>query len=260
MHLLKLKLFTMSWIDSHCHLDFLPDPPNAMARAEENDIRHWVLPGTDPNQWQRVQQRFDRDPRVQLAFGHHPWYLPKGPLDLGGLKRHLDGCPTAVAIGETGLDFFDGRPPRPPPEQQEDWFNDHLALAAERDLPVIVHSVKAHDRVLYHLKRYPKVTGVIHAFLGPYEQAMAFVDKGWKLGCGSLILKSPKTRDAFARIPAESLVLETDAPDMRPVHPEHSVPLLDLLQIAEAVADVREISLEQLKAVTSANVRSLFGF
>lgn len=248
----------MPWIDSHCHLDFLPDPPNAMTRAEENGISHWVLPGTEPNQWRRAQQRFDRDARVSLAFGHHPWYLPESPADLEGLTRHLDGCPSAVAIGETGLDFYQGKPPRPPAERQEEWFESHLALASDLGLPVIVHSVKAHDRVLYYLKRYPDVRGVIHAFLGPYEQAMAFVDKGWKLGCGSLILKSAKTKDAFARLPAEGLLLETDAPDMRPVHPHHSVPLLDLLQTSEEVASARGISLEELMKLTESNARSLF--
>lgn len=250
----------MPWIDSHCHLDFLPDPPNAMVRAEENAIRHWVLPGTEPNQWLRAQRRFDRDPRVHLAFGHHPWYLPDQAADVGGLGRQLDECPNAVAIGETGLDFYNGRPRRPPAAHQEAWFAEHLRLAGERDLPVIIHAVKAHDRILHYLKQYPNVTGVVHAFSGPYEQAMAYVDKGWRLGCGSLILKSAKTRDAFARIPIEHLLLETDAPDMRPAAPVHAIPLLDLLQIADCLADARGMTDDDLMVQTSANARALFGF
>ncbi|GGX46137.1 TatD family hydrolase [Saccharospirillum salsuginis] len=249
----------MPWIDSHCHLDYLPDPPNAMARAEENDIRHWILPGTDPSQWQRTQHRFERDPRVHLAFGHHPWFLPEHDAEMGVLSRQLDDSTTVVAIGETGLDYYNGQPKRPPADHQEAWFEQHLRLAQDRNLPVIIHAVKAHDRVLHYLKQYPRVTGVIHAFSGPYEQAMAYIDKGWRLGCGSLILKSGKTRDAFARIPADRLLLETDAPDMRPKHPVHTIPLLDLLQTADDLAEARGVTTADLMAQTSANTRTLFG-
>jgi len=248
----------MSWIDSHCHLDYLPDPPNAMARAEENDIHHWILPGTDPSQWQRVRHRFERDRRVHLAIGHHPWFLPKHDPDMGVLSRQLDGSATVVAIGETGLDFYDGQPKRPLADHQEAWFEQHLRLAQERHLPVIIHAVKAHDRILHYLKQYPKVTGVIHAFSGPYEQAMAYVDKGWRLGCGSLILKSRKTRDAFARIPIEHVLMETDAPDMRPTDPVHSIPLLDLLQTADELADARSITTTELMTRTHANTCAVF--
>lgn len=248
----------MSWIDSHCHLDFLSDPANAMARAEDHGIRHWVLPGTDPNQWVRARERFERDRRVHLAFGHHPWYLPEHEPDMRGLRRQLEDASSVVALGETGLDFHNGPPKRPPADHQEAWFEAQLRVAQDRGLPVIVHSVKAHDRVLHYLKQFPDVTGVIHAFSGSYEQAMAYVDKGWYLGCGSLILKSGKTRDAFARIPLDHLMLETDAPDMRPRHPIHSNPLLDVLQTVDTLIEARGVDVDTLESRTNANTQALF--
>ncbi|WP_108126448.1 TatD family hydrolase [Saccharospirillum mangrovi] len=245
------------WIDAHCHPDGLADPDAALAEAEAAGIGHWILPGTEPQQWRNAGQRFESDPRIHLAVGHHPWFLPVTEPDVSELESELDRRPHWVALGEIGLDFHIASNAAER-QHQEDWFTAQLAVAAERQLPVIVHSVKAHDRVLSLLKRFPQVRGVIHAFLGPYEQALAFIDKGWCLGCGSLILKSPKTRDAFARLPADAILLETDAPDMRPHPALYANPLLDLLQTAEQLAQSRGVSLDQLKAQTATNVRRLF--
>lgn len=250
----------MSWVDSHCHLDFLADPPGDMARAQATGISRWLLPGTDPNQWYRIRQRFRNDPRVRLAFGYHPWYLPAHSPDTHSLELTLDDYPDTAAIGETGLDFYPGKPSRPPADHQEAWFESHLKLARERDMPVIVHSVKAHDRILHYLKQYPEVRGVIHAFSGPYEQAMAYIDKGWSLGCGSLILKSKKTLDAFTRIPLEQVLLETDAPDMRPPKPTNENPLIDLHQISKRLASERRVDGEALREQTTRNASVLLGF
>lgn len=248
----------MTWIDAHCHPDALTDPDGAMKEAQAAGIGQWILPGTEPQQWRAAGQRFSSDPRIRLAFGHHPWFLPPTEPDLTSLQAMLSACPQCIALGEIGLDFHSGNKSKASPELQQRWFEAQLALASEYQLPVIVHAVKAHDRVLALLKHYPDVRGVVHAFLGPYQQAMAYLDKGWYLGCGSLILKSAKTRDAFARIPAEHILLETDAPDMRPVQPDHDNPLLDLLQTADCLAQARAQSVAALMEQTSANVRRLF--
>lgn len=247
------------WIDAHCHPDGLADPDAALDQAEAAGIGHWLLPGTEPQQWRLAGQRFASDPRLRFALGHHPWFLPTTQPDLSELESELNRRPQTVAVGEIGLDFH--RANRDPERRhQEAWFVAQLALAAERQLPVVVHSVKAHDRVLSALKRFPQLRGVVHAYLGPYEQAMAFVDKGWYLGCGSLILKSAKTLDAFARLPADAILLETDAPDMRPLQAEHDNPLLDLLQTAQKLALVRGESMDHLKTQTATNARQLFQF
>lgn len=246
----------MRWIDSHCHLDFLSQPDKALAQALEAGIDHWLLPGTDPIQWQYASKTFGHLNHVSLAFGHHPWFLPASELDLSDLKVALKNG--VIAVGEVGLDFYPSRTERPSPDVQELWFDAQLKLAYEHDLPVIIHSVKAHDRILHYLKHYPDVRGVVHAFLGNYTQAMAFIDKGFLLGCGSLIAKSPKTLDAFSRIPLEHLLLETDAPDMRWPKPHADNPLLDVLSTAERLASARNIELEALAQATRDNARRLF--
>ncbi|WP_108164493.1 TatD family hydrolase [Saccharospirillum sp. MSK14-1] len=248
----------MTWIDAHCHPDALSDPDGAFSEAQAAGIGQWILPGTEPQQWRAAGQRFSSDSRIRLAFGHHPWFLPNSEPDLSALQAMLSDYPPCIALGEIGLDFHQGKTPKAAPELQERWFEAQLAMAAEHRLPVIVHAVKAHDRVLALLKHYPDVRGVVHAFLGPYQQARAYLDKGWYLGCGSLILKSAKTREAFAQMPVDRILLETDAPDMRPMQPQHTNPLLDLLQTADCLAQARSISLAILMAHTSANVRQLF--
>lgn len=247
------------WIDAHCHPDGLADPEAALDQAEAAGIGHWLLPGTEPQQWRQAGQRFASDPRLRFALGHHPWFLAATEPDLSELESELNQRSETLAVGEIGLDFHRASGERER-RHQEAWFAAQMALAAERQLPVIVHSVKAHDRVLSALKRLPQVRGVVHAFVGPYEQAMAFVDKGWCLGCGSLIAKSPKTLDAFSRLPADAIVLETDAPDMRLAQAEHDNPLLDLLLTAHTLAQARGEPLEQLMTQTTTNVRQLFQF
>lgn len=248
----------MSWIDAHCHPDSLADPEAALAEAEAAGVGHWILPGTEPSQWHQAGQRFSSDDRIRFAFGHHPWFLPETAPDLSALRNQLTQSSKVVALGEIGLDFFPADAARAQPAHQQDWFEAQLALAAEWKLPVIVHAVRSHDRILAALKRYPEVRGMVHAFLGPYEQARAYLDKGWYLSAGSLIFKSPKTLDAFARMPRDRLILETDAPDMRPVQAQQPNPLLDLLLVAERVAQVRGESLEVLRQQTRANVLDLF--
>lgn len=246
----------MSLFDSHCHLDFLGQPETMLAEALKAGIGHWLLPGTEPQQWQQAKEAFAQHDHVSLATGHHPWFLPNATPDLSHLEQSLEVG--IVAVGEVGLDFYSGSAVRPTSDIQESWFEAQLQLAIERDLPVIIHSVKAHDRVLHFLKRHPRSRGVIHAFLGNYDQAMAFVNKGFLLGCGSLIAKSPKTLNAFSRLPLSAILLETDAPDMRWPQPNAENPLLDMLPTVERLASARNISLEYLAEHTSANAQRLF--
>ncbi|MCH8529795.1 MAG: TatD family hydrolase [Saccharospirillum sp.] len=246
----------MTWLDSHCHLDFLSQPDAALAQARKAGIGHWLIPGTEPGQWQLARKTFGQLNHVSLAFGHHPWFLPTSDTDLIDLEQSLNNG--VVAVGEIGLDFYPSRTARPSFDVQERWFDAQLKLACEHDLPVIIHSVKAHHRIQHYLKRYPQARGVVHAFLGNHSQAMAFVEKGFLLGCGSLIAKSPKTLDAFSRIPLENILLETDAPDMRWPQPNADNPLLDLLRTADQLAAARNLDVAQLATVTSANSRRLF--
>lgn len=260
----------MAGFDSHCHLDFLDDPGHCMASAQSAGLDHWLVPGTGPDQWQQAHRQFSEDPRVSLAAGHHPWFLPEKPADTRTLVSWLDRHSDCVTIGEIGLDFFKHHPESPSAQHQFDWFLAQLAIARDRNLPVIIHSVKAHDRILQGLKRFPSVVGVVHGFVGPYVQAMAYVDRGFYLGAGSVIFQSAKTLDALARIPAERVLVETDAPDQRiavqHLSGSHSFqpegldnPLLDWPSTVSRLAEARGLKPEVFQEQVSQNATVLFG-
>jgi TatD DNase family protein len=134
-----------------------------------------------------------------------------------------------------------------------------LAVANERQLPVIIHSVKAHDRILQGLKQSSDIRGVVHGFVGPYEQAMAYIDRGLYLGAGSVVFRSAKTLDSFARIPADRLLIETDTPDQRIPDNQRANALLDWLRILERIADARRIGARDLADRVLSNANALFG-
>jgi TatD DNase family protein len=249
----------MNGFDSHCHLDFIDNASDLMADARKAGVSQWLVPGTEPEQWQQAHQMFCEDPRVKLGVGHHPWFLPESQPDTDQLNTWLDNHVDCIALGEIGLDFYRHNPRSSAADHQRDWFLAQLAVATERQLPVIIHSVKAHDRILQGLKHAKEVTGVVHGFVGPYEQAMAYIDRGLYLGAGSVVFRSAKTLDAFARIPADRLLIETDAPDQRIPDNQRANALLDWLRILERIADARRIGARDLADRVLSNANALFG-
>ena len=160
-----------------------------------------------------------------------------------------------VAVGEIGLDFYDKRLNR---EKQQAYFAKQLIIAKRHHLPVVVHCRKAHDECLRELAKIGPIGGIIHAFNGSLQQARRYIDLGFLLGFGGMLTfsRSTKLRDLVDKLPLSALVLETDAPDMTVVQhkgernsPEY-IPL-----IAEAVAEIKGVSVEHVAAATTENFR-----
>ena len=205
------------YIDSHCHLDFEcfdTDRSQVLAACLQEGVECIVVPGTQPSGWQKQFRLADDFPMLKLGLGIHPYFLSE--LDESALDqleetvvRHRNAL---VAIGETGLD----RVIDIDLEKQALFFRRQLAIAAQMNLPVIIHSRKAHDLVRKHLRDFAIHSGVVHGFAGSYEDARAFCEQGLYIGVGGVITydRAKKTRRCIARLPLESLVLETDAPDM----------------------------------------------
>ena len=153
------------------------------------------------------------------ALGIHPLFTPRAQeADLAGLEQHLHthrDDPRLVAVGEIGLDYFvkglDG--PR-----QEFFYVEQLRLARRLGPPVILHVRRSADRLLKHLREVPVCGGIAHAFNGSLQQAQAFIALGFKLGFGGAVTydRALQLRRLAAELPMESLVLETDAPDIPP--------------------------------------------
>lgn len=200
-------------IDSHCHLDdprFDGDRDAVVARARAAGVARGVVPGVRASTWARAQA-LAHTYGWGYALGTHPWYAaaePALPDDLGG----------AVAIGECGLDGRTGGPLA----AQEPVLEAHLALAREAGLPVILHCYRAHDRMLAILRRHAPVRGVMHAYSGGADRVDAYVALGLHLSFAGAITWGEDTRPvrALLRVPADRLLVETDAPDQCP-RPHH---------------------------------------
>ncbi len=209
----------MQLLDAHCHLDF-PEFDGRRAevwqRARDAGVTGLVIPGVRQRDWGRVQQVAAESCDWWYCLGIHPWYIDEHDSEaLGALEatlRQADG--RCVAVGECGLDRLRGDL-----KAQQPWFEAQVELADRLDLSLVIHSVRTHDEVAAVLRRLrPKVPVLIHGFAGSYEQGRAFVELGCYLGVGGVIThdRARKTRDTVSRLPIESLVLETDAPDMSP--------------------------------------------
>ena len=141
-------------------------------------------------------------------------------------------------------------------------FDAQLQLAKTYKLPVIIHARKAHDMILKHLRTTPLLQGgIIHAFSGSEQQARQYLERGFKLGVGGGVTytRARKTRHLAAILPLESLVLETDAPDMplSGCQGQRNTPL-KLPVIAETIAQLRKESVEAIAEQTTLNAQQLF--
>jgi TatD DNase family protein len=173
--------------------------------------------------------------------------------DLLVLRDYLrDGHP--VAIGEIGLDFYIEHYDQ---ARQEYFLVEQLKLAREFDLPVLLHTRRAQDTVLKHLRQIRVRGGIAHAFSGSRQQADEFIKLGFRLGFGGAMTypRATRLRELAATLPLSSIVLETDAPDMppefigrdQPNKPEH------LQRIAQTLAELRDLSLAELAQATTEN-------
>lgn len=243
-------------IDTHCHLDaaeFAADRAAVLQAARQAGVTGFVVPAVEAGNFESVAALSASQPDCCHAFGIHPLYVQRAvEADVEVLRRRLsDG--SAIAVGEIGLDAFvaDGDLPR-----QEWFFEAQLKLAREFQLPVLLHVRRTQDLVLKHLRRVAVAGGIAHAFNGSRQQAEAFIKLGFKLGFGGAMTYpgSRRIRELAATLPLESIVLETDAPDIPPAWgaQQRNDPA-NLARFAEVLAQLRGIGVDEVAAATSAN-------
>ncbi|QYJ87961.1 TatD family hydrolase [Shewanella mesophila] len=205
-----LKVF-----DSHIHLDFDAFEPlreRLVGQMRKQGLVDAVIPGVSVEGWGKLID-IAKQYQCHYGLGIHPWYCNEDwQADVVSLEQYLAVNRrdlSLVAIGECGLDGF----------HRDNWqwqlpcFEAHLVLAQRYQLPVIIHSVKAHNEVLELLKRYPLENGgVIHGFYGGSELAKRYLNVGMKLGIGHLLLdeKAKKLPETIVNLPLTSFVIETD--------------------------------------------------
>ncbi len=212
------------WIDTHCHLDsveFEPETKAARARAAIKMVAHCVIPAVGVAGFDAVRQLAHAG-NDSYCLGIHPLYVAQASdTDLTILDAHLElhrTDPRLVAVGEIGLDFFlPELSVSPLRERQQYFYREQLKLARKYDLPVVLHVRRSVDQVQKGLRDIGG-SGIAHAFNGSEQQARTFMALGFKLGFGGALTFEPATqlRRLATTLPLESMVLETDAPDMPP--------------------------------------------
>lgn len=248
--------------DTHAHYDderFDEDREALLNAMPEKGVGLIVNPGCDLASSRTAVDMAQKYDFLYAAVGIHPENCGDfAPAMMDGL-RALAKAPKVVAIGEIGLDYYwEDNPPR---AFQQTVFRKQLALAAELDLPVIVHDREAHGDCLAIIKEFPTVTGVFHCFSGSPEMAAELLKRGWYLGFdGPITYKNAKRAPEVAAVtPLERIVVETDAPYMAPVpmrgkrNDSHYLPY-----VIEKLAEWKGVTAEEMTRVTWENGRRLF--
>lgn len=250
-------------IDTHCHLDaaeFSSDRQQQLEQALLAGVTTVVIPAVARENFTVVTDLCRQYKNCACALGIHPMYVDAATqADLDVLQASLQE-PSVVAIGEIGLDYFVSHDdPVANQQRQRIFFSAQLKLARQYDLPVILHVRRAVDEVLKQLRQTPVCGGIAHAFNGSMQQAEQFIAMGFKLGFGGAMTyeRATKLRDLARRLPFESLVLETDAPDMPPswLPAGQKNSPKELAKIAQVLADLRQVKLSQVLDITSSNAR-----
>lgn len=248
-------------IDSHCHFDFShfdADREAVWQRCQALGVKQLIIPGINAEQWPKALDLSQTLTGVAISCGLHPYFIEQETTEQ--LQKQLEDFTSqhkVVAIGECGLD----KPTAVSLERQLALLQLQLEFANEQQLPVILHVRGYHNELLQALKRYSNLRGVIHGFSGSYELANSYWQQGFYLGVGGTITypRAKKTQATIQAMPLESLLLETDAPDMPLFGKQGERNSPEYLPfIAESLAQLKNLPLATVIEQTSANTRALF--
>jgi TatD DNase family protein len=266
----------MNWIDSHCHLDaneFTADRDAVRAAARAAGVATCVIPAVEASNFDTVRLLAHQHGDV-YALGIHPMYTPQAAeSDLQTLDAHLQqhrNDPRLVAVGEIGLDGF---VPGLDMARQQMFYKAQLKLAQQHDLPVILHVRRSADLLLQGLRQTLVKGGIAHAFNGSLQQAQMFIDLDFKLGFGGALTydRALQLRRLATELPLDALVLETDSPDIPPhwlyvtaqqreagMAQGRNTPS-QVPRIAQVLAALRGVTVEEVREATTKNVRQVLG-
>ena len=248
--------------DTHAHYDdeaFDTDRDELLTSLPEKGVGLMVDPGCDLPSSRLAVALAAKHPHVYAAVGIHPEnchdYIPS-QIDA---LRTLAKSPKVVAIGEIGLDYYWAE--NPPRELQHQCLRDQLALAAELNLPVIIHDRDAHADTLAIVKEFPAVTGVFHCFAGSVEMARELLKLGWYLGFnGAITFKNArKAPEVIAIAPLDRILLETDAPYLTPVpHRGERNDSTYIPYVSQTIAQIKGLTSAEVEHTSWENGRRLF--
>lgn len=263
----------ISLTDTHTHLfceEFDTDRNDALRRAGEAGVTTLLLPAIDPQTYDRLEAMMLQRHEVKAAtgvrlfamMGLHPTSVDADyATSLAEAKRRLFANPdNYVAVGEIGLDYYWDRTYE---REQMEVLRQQIAWAKELDKPLSLHVRKAYEEILGLMKElnYGSYRGVMHCYGGSVNQALRAMERGLYIGIGGVVtFKNAGMAEVVRAVPLERIVLETDSPYLAPVpYRGRRNESAYVTEVAKKVAEIKEVTVEEVAATTSANAKLLFG-
>jgi len=254
----------MIFTDTHTHLyyeQYAEKQAQLMARSLENDVNRLFLPNVDVASIAMIDDLVCKYPQNCFAMaGLHPCDVKDGfEEQLNIIHKSISGR-KVYAIGEIGIDLYWDKTTL---DIQKDAFRKQINWAKELGLPIVIHCREAFDEVFEVLEneRDEKLRGILHCFTGSIEQAKQAIDLNFYLGIGGVVTYKKAGLDAvLAAIPLANLVLETDSPYLAPV-PFRGKPNESsyLIYVAQKLADIYQVPIEEIADITTENSKKVFG-
>lgn len=250
------------FFDTHAHYDderFDDDRHELLGSMPNEGVELILNPGCDGPSSAAAVSMAERWDHVYAAVGWHPHEADAFNEESAALIRRLAAHPRVKAIGEIGLDYYYDTCPR---QQQREVFAAQLGLAGELGLPVIIHDRDAHGDCMEIIGDRSQVTGVFHCYSGSAEMARRILDMGWYLSfTGAITFKNArKALETIEICPLDRIMIETDSPYLTPVpHRGKRNDSRMLPYVAQVIADVKGISVEEAACVTLENGKRFFG-
>jgi TatD DNase family protein len=252
-------------VDTHSHLyseEFKEDIEDILKKSYAAGLSKVYLPAIDSNSHALMLALADKHPDYCIPMmGLHPCYVDERfEAELAIVKDWLEKRPFA-AIGEIGLDFYHSVEFK---SQQEIAFQIQIEWAIEKDLPIVIHSRSSMDECIKMIASHGKgkARGIFHCFGGDERQAKKVIELGFYLGIGGVVTyKNAGLAKIVEETSMEHLVLETDAPYLSPVpfrgkRNESSY----VVHVAQKIAELKKISIEEVDEITTANAKKIFAF
>lgn len=251
----------LNWFDVHTHLNMLEcGPQEGLSRAMAAGIQKVITIGTGPDDWPTVLSLSRSHPgKVYSTLGVHPHDANLYTETARDYILNEIGEPSMVAIGEIGLDYYYNNSPK---GVQIKAFEEQLEIASSHDLPVEIHTRDADTDTADILRKFNgRVRGLLHCFTSSWELAKVALDVGFDISISGVVTfkNAQSLRDTVTKIPLDRLHVETDAPFLAPVpHRGKKNEPAWVVHVAECVAQLKNVGLDELSEATRANALDLF--
>lgn len=250
------------FIDSHCHIDFpelMDNLPELLRNMQTHQVTHALAISVDVSDWSRIKTIIEAHPHIYGSVGTHPDYPDVHEPTVDELIAMLQH-PKVIATGETGLDYYRLEGDL---EWQRNRFRNHIRAARSTQKPLIIHTRNAQDDTIAIIKeeKAAEIGGVMHCFTEDTEMARLSLEHNFYISFSGIVsFKNAKVvHETAAYVPLERILIETDAPYLAPVPHRGKVNQPAWVShVAERIAEIKGVSVEEVGRVTSQNFKDCF--